>query len=184
MRRYINEKAPLYPGIQEAISAFLEQGRIVTYDALHNAITDRYGDSIARITTIRNVLDLAVQGKLEKFPRGKGVGRPVSHVCSMGVEIPEHMRKTCGSCVFRIPTMDENEKEHDNQRYICELRREHNKRVKNHTISTYVTENYGACKYHNSSRKRKLRPIKHLKKTNAGTSICHICEAEVISHCY
>ncbi len=180
VRRYVKEKAPPYPGIQEAINAVLEQGRIVTYDDLHEVITDRYGDSIARITTIRNVLDLAVHGKLVKFSRGKGVGRPLSQVCSTKAQIPEYFHKTCGSCVFRITITDESEKEHENQRYICELRRDYNKHTKTNTLSSYVTQKYGACRYHNSSRKRKLRSIKSLKAINALEAICHICQAAVV----
>ncbi len=179
VRSYAKEKPSSYPGIQKTICSVINQLGICTYDAIHNIITDKYGESVDRTTTIWNILDLRAKDEVITLSRGKGIGRPVIHVCKKGMNVPEHMRKTCGSCVFYI-SCDDDEKERDNQRFICELRRECNKRVEKNIVSTYVTSNMGACKYHNSSQERKRRSFRKFERTDTGKPICQICKSDAV----
>ena len=180
--RYYPEEKPLcYEGIQDVMHSIIRRRGYASYDALYEEVIQVYDDdSIDRTTVIRNAKELQAQGKIAIFPRGQGDGRPPNYACIRIEDVPEYMFKKCGMCVFRIPC-NNGEKERLHQRFICELRREYNKRVENRAMSTRVTLNMGACQYVISSRTRKFRSFKQFKTMDSGkTPRCQICEMKSV----
>ena len=177
-RWYPKHRPKPYPGLQDAIYTIIKQHELISYAQITSKVRKQYNRPIHHTTVVKHVKRLGIQGRIQFISRGQLRGRPKIYVADVNLNIPEHLRLTCGSCIFfRINSMKDRRR--SKRAHICALNRKYNTKVGRRARKSYAAPKMGACEYHKKARESKKRTIRVLQEILDGTP-CHFCNSDGI----